>query len=65
MASSRRGSRCASRAARNQADALQHLEMLGERRLAHRERLGRLGHQYLTRREPAKPEPANWIFQSV
>src|SRR5881396_2853125 len=37
-------------AARNQAGALQHLQVLGDRRLAHRERLGQLGHRRLTRR---------------
>ena len=48
-------------AARDQAGALQHLEVLGDRGLAHRERLGQLRHGRLTRREPGEDRPPGRI----
>src|SRR5213596_235865 len=48
-------------AARNQAGALQHLQVLGDRRLAHRERLGQLRHRRLTRRQAGEDRPPGGI----
>ena len=48
-------------AARNQPGALEHLEVLGDRGLAHRERLGELRHRGLARREPGEDRPAGGI----
>ena len=44
-------------AARNQAGPLQHLEVLGDRRLTDRERLRQLRNRRLTRGEPGKDRP--------
>ena len=41
-------------AARDQAGALEHLQMLGDRRQAHVERLGELQHRRFAEREPRK-----------
>src|SRR5438093_8991852 len=41
-------------AARDQAGALQDSEVLGDRGLAHGERVGQLRHRRLTRREPGE-----------
>src|SRR3989442_10127692 len=48
-------------AARNQAGALQYLQVLGNRRLAHRERLGPLRHRRLTRRPAGEDPPPGGI----
>src|SRR6266480_5993779 len=48
-------------AARNQAGALQYLQVLGDRRLAHRERLGQLCHRRLTRRQASQDCPPGGI----
>src|SRR5260221_2748430 len=48
-------------AARNQARALQHLEVLGDRGLTHRERLRQLRHRSLAGREAREDRPARWI----
>src|SRR6266516_2970810 len=48
-------------AARNQAGALQYLQVLGDRRLAHRERLGQLRHRRLTRRQAGEDRPPGGI----
>src|SRR5436309_9444925 len=48
-------------AARNQAGALQHLQVLGDRRLAHRERLGQLRDRRLTRRQAGEDRPPRGI----
>src|SRR6266849_10086767 len=42
---------------RNQTGALQHLEMLGDRGLADRKRLGQLRDRRLTRGEPGQDRP--------
>ena len=51
-------------AARDQAGALQHLEMLGDRGLAHRERLGELVHRGLAQRQPGEDRPARRVGKS-
>src|SRR5947208_17115492 len=48
-------------AARDQAGTLQHLEMLGDRRLAHRERATELRHRCLARRESREDRATGWI----
>src|SRR6516164_1727841 len=47
--------------ARDQASALQHFEVFGNRRKAHREWLGELGHRGLTQSEPGQNRPAGRI----
>ena len=43
--------------ARDQAGALQHLQMLGNRRQAHVERLGEFQHRRFAEREPRQDRP--------
>ena len=48
-------------AARDQAGALQHLEMLGDRRQAHGEGLGQFRHRGLAQRQPRQDGAAGGI----
>src|SRR6267378_2622170 len=48
-------------APRNESSALEHLEMLGDRRLAHRKRLRQLHHRRLARRETGEDRPPSGI----
>src|SRR5580765_1298501 len=50
-------------APRNQSGTLQHLEMFGNSRLAHRKRLRQLRNRRLTRRQPRQDRPPRRIGQ--
>src|SRR4029077_16389463 len=50
-------------AARDQAGAFQHFEVFGNRREAHGERLGKLGHRGFAQSEPRQNGPAGRIGQ--
>jgi hypothetical protein len=47
----------------NQAGALQHLQMLGDRRHAHLEGLGQLGYGAFTGGEPGENRTPRWICE--
>ena len=51
-------------AARDQAGVLQHLEVLGDRGLAHLERLGELLDRGLAQREPREDRPSRRVGKS-
>ena len=50
-------------AARDEPGTLQHLQMLGDRGKAHRERLGQLRHRRLARGESGQDRPPRGIGQ--